>query len=140
MTVSVTREGDQAAGPALREADLEESFCRGSGAGGQNRNKRDTCCVLRHVPTGLAVREESQRTQESNRRLARERLAALLADAARTSAARSRAADLRVQRGSGERADKVRTYQLDRDRATDHRTGKECRWRDLAAGALSLLA
>ena len=123
----------------LREADLEEQFCRGSGAGGQNRNKRDTCVLLRHLPTGLAVREESQRTQESNRRLARERLAAALAGRAEAEAAAAAAREAREQRGSGERSDKVRTYQLDADRAIDHRTGRRCRWRDFARGDLALL-
>lgn len=137
VTVSVST-GAPATRVALREEELEESFCRGSGAGGQNRNKRDTCCVLRHAPTGLTIREE-KRTQESNRRLARERMAAALKERADRAGQAARAASLRDQRGSGERSDKVRTYQLHRDLAVDHRNGRECRWSDLERGRLDLL-
>lgn len=138
VTVSVTQ-GIQAKSPVLLEQDLEESFCRGSGAGGQNRNKRDTCCMLRHRPTGISVREESERTQESNRRKARERLTLALQERAVAQAQSSQAQDLRTQRGSGERGDKVRTYQLAHDRAVDHRNGRECRWQDIKRGRIDLL-
>lgn len=136
--MSVTQAA-QVAGPLLREEDLNEHFCRGSGAGGQNRNKRDTCCMLRHLPTGLLVREEGERTQESNRRKARERLTILLQERAASSAQEGRSTILRAQRGSGERGDKVRTYQLSHDRAVDHRNGRECRWQDIERGQIKLL-
>lgn len=59
----------------VTRADLKIVFCRGSGAGGQNRNKRDTACQMTHIPTGISVRAEDERTQEANKRLAFRRLA-----------------------------------------------------------------
>jgi peptide chain release factor len=77
--VKVTRlpvEAEAATG--LREADLEESAVRSGGSGGQNVNKRSTAVRLRHKPSGLEVVAREERSQGQNRRIARERLAALL--------------------------------------------------------------
>jgi peptide chain release factor len=67
-----------AAATELREADLEESAVRSSGSGGQNVNKRSTAVRLRHRPSGLEVVAREERSQAMNRKIARERLAALL--------------------------------------------------------------
>jgi protein subunit release factor B len=75
----------------VREADLEETFVRAAGPGGQNVNKTATCVVLRHRPTGVQVRCQATRQQGLNRLLAREWLAARLAALARARAAAERA-------------------------------------------------
>ena len=61
--------------PRLREEDLRESFVRSQGPGGQNVNKVASCVILYHVPTGITVRCEEERSQSRNRLLARQRLA-----------------------------------------------------------------
>ncbi|MCI0559162.1 MAG: peptide chain release factor-like protein [Nitrososphaera sp.] len=58
----------------VRRSDLRIEYMRGSGAGGQNRNKRDTACRILHIPTGIAVRCEEERTQAQNKALAFKRL------------------------------------------------------------------
>ena len=60
--------------PLLREEDLRESFVRSQGPGGQNVNKVSSCVILYHVPTGITVRCEEERSQARNRLLARQRL------------------------------------------------------------------
>jgi len=104
--------------------ELDESFTRGSGKGGQHRNKRDTTVVVRHVPTGITVRVDGGRSQHMNRQTSRELLRARLLAAERERASRERNAERRDQVGAGMRGDKVRTIALQRGTVTDHRTGK----------------
>jgi peptide chain release factor 1 len=109
---------------ALDPKDLEWDTTRGSGAGGQHRNKTESAVRLLHKPTGLTVRCESERSQHQNRATALALLRARLLEARRRSQQRLTAQSRRLQVGSGMRGDKGRTVSEQNDRVTDHRTGK----------------
>jgi protein subunit release factor B len=103
----------------VREEDLEERFIRSSGPGGQHVNKVSTCVVLRHVPTGMQVRCQQERSQALNRFLARRILAAKI-DAQRLgalSAEAKRIAKIRRQKAKRSRRTKEKLLQLKRLRA-----------------------
>lgn len=116
----------------IREQDLEWSTCRGSGAGGQHRNKTESAVQLRHVPTGLSVRCESERSQTQNRRTALATLRARIWQAQQDAGSASRAQDRRQQVGSGMRGDKRRTIRS--DGVVDHVTGKRWSFKDYVRG------
>lgn len=118
----------------IRREDLEEEFMRGSGAGGQNRNKRDTAVRLRHRPTGLEVRAEGERTQARNRDVALATLRARVTAADRERAGGARAEDRRRQVGSGQRGDKRRTVRAQDDHVVDHLDGRAWRFKDYVRG------
>ena len=122
---------------ALRESDVLVRVTKGTGPGGQNRNKRETAVVLRHIPTGIEVKAEVERTQEANRRVAmatlRERVDFLQKKSAQAMANQTRKAAV----GTGQRGDKIRTYR--EDGVTDHRTGKKAALRQVLEGRLGLL-
>lgn len=111
----------------VSEADVTWTATRGSGPGGQNRNKTNTCVQMVHNATGLAVRCENERSQEQNRKTAMALLRAKLWEARISAAAAVTAQDRRAQVGSGQRGDKRRTIRAQDDQVTDHITGR--RWR-----------
>ncbi len=98
----------------VRRSDLRVEFMRGSGRGGQHRNRRDTACRITHLPTGLSARAEDQKSQAQNRRSAFRRLAAQLVPLMRAAAAAYR---------KPVRAARARTYHIPRGVAIDHSTG-----------------
>ncbi len=122
VTVAVM-DPDAVAGAPIDVRDVEISTSRGSGPGGQNRNKIESCVVAVHRPSGLQVRIDSERSQHQNKATALRVLSARLYDQQREQALAGRNVERRQQVGSGQRGDKVRTYRTQDDQVIDHRTG-----------------
>lgn len=120
----------------IREEDIEWSATRGSGPGGQHRNVTSSAIQMRHVPTGITVRIENERSQGQNRATARRVLAARVAAIEQQARAASAAADRRRQVGTGMRGDKIRTVRMQDGRVTDHRTGQKTTLSRYQAGHL----
>lgn len=124
---------------AIDPDELEEQFTRGSGAGGQHRNKTSTAVILRHRPSGLLVRVDGGRSQYDNRQTALELLQARLQAQARDAAIAGRNAARKQQAGSGMRGDKIRTVQVQGDVVVDHRRGTRTSYRLYARGQIDAL-
>lgn len=133
VTVAVMREPEPHQFK-LDERDLEITTCRGSGAGGQHRNVTDSAVQVKHKPTGVMVRCETERSQMQNKATALALLRARLAERAESDRASKVADSRKAQVGSGMRGDKRRTIRQQDNQVNDHLTGRFWRYEEYVKG------
>jgi peptide chain release factor 1 len=120
-TVAVMPEPEEQAAIEINPADLRVDTYRASGAGGQHINKTDSAIRITHIPTGIVVSCQEERSQHKNRAKAMAWLAAKLETQQRDAQAQATTTMRRDLVGSGDRSERIRTYNFSQGRVTDHR-------------------
>ncbi|MBD8492383.1 peptide chain release factor 1 [Pseudomonas syringae] len=120
-TVAVLPEPDEQQAIEINPSDLRVDTYRASGAGGQHINKTDSAIRITHLPTGIVVECQEERSQHKNRARAMSWLSAKLNDIQTSAAANAIASERKLLVGSGDRSERIRTYNYSQGRVTDHR-------------------
>ena len=120
-TVAILPASDELAEIEINKADLRVDTFRASGAGGQHINKTDSAIRIVHIPSGLVVECQDERSQHKNRARAMSLLHARLNDMQQAAADKQQSDARRLLVGSGDRSERIRTYNYPQGRVTDHR-------------------
>ncbi len=123
-TVAVLPEVDETVAIDIKPADLQVDTYKSSGAGGQYVNKTESAIRITHVPTGIIVASQQERSQQQNRERAMQMLRAMLHERKQRELEEAAGSLRRSQVGTGDRSEKIRTYNFAQDRVTDHRTNR----------------
>lgn len=139
-TVAIMPEVDEIDDIQINSEDLRIDTYRASGAGGQHVNKTDSAIRITHLPTGVVVECQDERSQHKNRARAMSLLKTRLLDAQQSKQRQQQAQTRKLQVGSGDRSERIRTYNFPQGRLTDHRINLTLyQLQDIIAGELSMV-